>query len=145
MIKIVGYRKEDKDGVIDLVSKTLFEIFGSKPKNIEDLDKIEEEYFQKNGIFYVAKENGKIVGTIAVKEESGRARLKRIYVDKDYRGKEVGQKLLNKIIEFSKRKGYRKIITSTSPKMKAGIEFYKKNGFKKIKKEKDRIFFELTF
>lgn len=142
-IKIRRYNKNDKPGIICLVKNTLFEIFGSEAKNIEDLKRIDEEYFGKGGIFLVAEINGKIIGTIGVvKERSKIARLKRMYVHKKYRGKGVGQRLLNKAILFCKKRGYEKLVLSTYPKMKDAIEFYLSNGFEIRKKDKKGIHFE---
>lgn len=142
MIKIRKYEKEDKERVIKLVRKVLFEIFNTEAENIEDLENIEQEYFENNGVFYVVEDNGKIIGTIAVKkEEDNIARIKRMFIDKEYRKQGIGQRLLDRIIEFCKNKGYKKIILSTHQQMQEAIEFYKKNEFKEYKRDKE-IFFE---
>lgn len=141
MINIRKYEEIDKEKVIKLVHEVLFEIFNAEARNIEDLKKIKEEYFEKGGIFYVAEDDGKIIGTIAVKRENNIARLKRMFVDKKYRKQKIAQKLLDKTLKFCKSKYYKKIILSTYPQMKTAIEFYKKNGFKEYKRN-EQIFFE---
>jgi ribosomal protein S18 acetylase RimI-like enzyme len=144
MTKIRQYKKGDEEEIIKLTCKVLFEIFHAKARNISDLSNIKSEYFGKQEIFYVAQDKGKIVGTIAIKKEKDKtARLKRMFVDKNYRKQKIGQKLLNKTIEFCKNKRYKKIILSTYPQMKAAIKFYKKNGFKQYK-QNEKIFFEKT-
>jgi GNAT superfamily N-acetyltransferase len=115
-------------------------------QKLEDLDNIKKEYFDKNGVFYVAEDNGKIIGTIAVKREKGKtARLKRMYVAKRYRKMGVGQRLLSKILKFCRGKGYSKMILSTTAQMAVAINFYKKNEFKRYKTKKGKIFFEKKF
>ena len=144
MIRIREYEEKDTSGIAKLVREVLFEIFHTEARNIEDLNRIRKEYFEKKGIFYVAEDDVKIVGVIAVKREKDRiARLKRMYVAKEHRKQKIGQQLLNKVIDFCKHKGYKKIILSTYPQMKQAIEFYKKNGFQEYQRN-EQIFFEKT-
>lgn len=144
MINIREYKESDREAIIKLVNEVCLEIFNEPAYKIEDLDNIKKEYFGNKGVFYVAEDNGKLIGTIAVKEKDGSAKLKRMYVAKDYRRKGIGKQLLNKIIEFCRSKGYKKIILSTYPQMKDALEFYKKNGFKeyKDKENHEQLFFE---
>ncbi len=129
--------------MIELISKVLFEIFNSEPRKLTDLKNIKKHYFENNGIFYVAEDDGKIIGTIGVlREKKDVARLSRMYVSNDYRKQGIGQKLLDKIFGFCENKDYKKIILSTYPEMKAAIKFYEKNGFKEYKREGVRIFFK---
>ncbi len=142
MTKIREYKEGDNRKVVKLINKIISEIFNAGARNIKDLKNIKEEYFEKKGIFYIAEDNGKIIGTIAVKrEKSNVARLKRMFVDEEYRNRKIGQRLFNKILKFCKSKGYKKIILSTYPQMRSAIEFYKKSGFKEYKRDK-QIFFE---
>ncbi|MEE9525866.1 MAG: GNAT family N-acetyltransferase [Candidatus Woesearchaeota archaeon] len=141
MIKIRGYQEKDTESIIKLVHEILFEVFNAEARNIEDLKNIKKEYFEKKGVFYVAEDDGKIVGTIAAEKETDRiARLKRMFVKKEYRKQKLGQRLLDQLLEFCKKKGYEKIILSTYPQMKAAIEFYKKNGFKEYKRNEHILF-----
>lgn len=137
------YKNDDREQVIDLITKTLFEIFKSKPFDLPDLKNIKKHYFDNKGTFYVAEDEGKIVGTIGVlRENKNVARLSRMYVPSKYRAQGIGQRLLNKIFQFCKNEGYTKMILSTYPEMGPAIRFYKRNGFKKYKKEGTRIFFK---
>ncbi len=143
MLKIREYQEKDKKDVIELISKILFEIFKSKPNYLPDLKNIKRYYFGNKGIFYVAEDNGKVIGTIGVlREKKDVARLMRMYVSRTYRRHGVGQKLLDKIFQFCKNRSYKEIILSTYPEMEAAIKFYKKNGFKEYKREGFRIFFK---
>lgn len=130
------YEDRDKEAVIKLISEVLFELFNHPPVNIGDLNNIRKWYFDMNGVFYVAEEDNKLVGTAAVFKEKENARLKRMYVLKDYRNKGLGKLLLAKITEFCKSKGYKKIVLSTYPEMKDAIKFYEKNNFKETQKVK---------
>ena len=79
----------------------------------------------------------KIIGTISLLDIGNRkAALRKMFVDKNYRGKEfgVGQRLLNTLVDWSKRKGFTEIFLGTTEKFIAAQRFYEKNGFKEIEK-----------
>ena len=133
------FENKDRKQVITLIGKILYEIFKAKPKGVE----LGKGLFKKGGVLYVAEEKGKIIGTIGIRKQIGRtARLKKMYIEKSYRGTGLAQKLYNTIESFAKKKRYRKIILSTTPEMKAAIKFYKKQGFVEYmcNKRKNQIF-----
>ncbi len=135
------YRPTDKKQLINLIKKILQEIFKSKPKKLE----IDKQFFAKGGILFVLEHNKKIIGSVGIiKHKPKLARLKKTYLQKQFRGTGLAQKLLNKAVNFAKQKGYKKIILSTTSQMKAAIKFYQKHGFKKYKtnKKKNQIFFQ---
>jgi len=141
-MKIRKATQKDSLEIKKLVGKVLPEIFKIKTpaKVLKDLDDIKENYV----LFYVAEDNGKIVGCAGLKIYRGKPRLKRMYILKSYRRKGLGQKFLNKVLKYCKDKKYKKIILSTTPQMKKARQFYEANGFKRIKedKKKNMIFFE---
>lgn len=136
-MKIREYKDKDKKRVIKTIKEVLYEIFKQKPTKIDDLNNIKKNF----DIFYVVEDNHKIIGTIGLQKHKDKiARLKRLYLKKEYRGKGIGEKLLNRIINFAKLK-YNKIILSTYPEMERAILLYKKNGFKEFKRN-EQIWFE---
>jgi len=75
---------------------------------------------------FVAVENDKVVGTASLKDD----KVFTVFVNPDFHGKGIGSKLMDKVEDLAKKKGY-KII-----KVPSGItsfEFYKKRGYKKVK------------
>ncbi|MDD3487436.1 MAG: GNAT family N-acetyltransferase [Candidatus Moranbacteria bacterium] len=61
--------------------------------------------FIKKGIFYVAEENQKIVGFISAQEIFGREMwIDMIVVDKNFRGKGIGTKLIKLVLKIAKKK-----------------------------------------
>jgi N-acetylglutamate synthase-like GNAT family acetyltransferase len=102
-----------------------------------DLLDIENFYFKKNSKFWVATENGKLIGTIALIDiDNGQAALRKMFVHKDYRGKEkaVGQLLLDTLLAWCKQKNIFEIYLGTVEQLHAAKRFYVKNGFVKIEK-----------
>lgn len=122
------YQTKDKEQVREMITQVLRGIFGSFGiKEWED--------FKEYDAMYVLEDNGKIVGSAALKDmEDSTGKLKRMYLYKEYRGKGLGAKLLKKIEEFALNKGLTRIILSTSyPQLKTAFEFYKKHGFTEMK------------
>lgn len=133
-MKIREYKEEDKEKVKKLVKEVLMEIFNSA-SNLKDLDSIKKEYEK----FFVAEKNGKIIGTLGIKNE-GDARINRMYVKKEERGKGIGKKLIEKAIKYCKGK-FKRIFLTTYIQMNSK-DFYEKVGFKEYKRD-ERIWMEL--
>ncbi len=144
MTIIREYEEKDKDVVKKIISDTVFEIFNQEIQNTDDFKDFKKHYAERDGVLYVAEKNGKVIGTVAIRRESeNSARLRRMYLLKECRGKGIGGMLLKKAIEFCKSKNYKKIILSTYPQMKEAIEFYRRNGFTEYARGEDEaIFFE---
>ena len=58
--------------------------------------------------------------------------MKRVYVRKEYRGKKISEKLINKIIDDAVKIGYKHMLLDTLPFLKSAIHLYKKFGFYEI-------------
>lgn len=135
MINIKKFDIGDSEQVISMIQGILDEIFGERADRVQ----LEQGFFGDSGSLFVAEENGKIMGSAGIiKFEPEVARLKRMYVLKEYRGKGVSQLLYNKAEQFAKEKGYKKIILSTYPEMAAAQKFYQKNGFVYYRKDTTR-------
>lgn len=145
-VKIETYTNSDKKDVADLILQIQNAEFGI-PITLAmqpDLDDIPGFYQTNSGNFWVAKMDDKITGTISLLDIGDRkGALRKMFVDKDYRGKQfgVGQQLLNKLIEWAKQKGFTEIFLGTTEKFIAAQRFYEKNGFKEMaKKELPKTF-----
>lgn len=102
-----------------------------------DLLDIENFYLKGKGNFWVAVEDEKLIGTIALIDiDNGQAALRKMFVHKDYRGKEkgTGQLLLDTLLNWCKQKNIVEIYLGTVEQLHAAKRFYVKNGFTKIDK-----------
>ncbi|MEP7375794.1 MAG: GNAT family N-acetyltransferase [Chitinophagaceae bacterium] len=102
-----------------------------------DLLDIENFYFRKDGNFWVAVENERVIGTIALIDIGNRqSALRKMFVHKDHRGKEkgIGQLLLNTLINWCRQKGIDEIYLGTVEQLHAAKRFYERNGFVKVEK-----------
>jgi GNAT superfamily N-acetyltransferase len=96
-----------------------------------DLDDPARYYGGRKDIFLVAEKDGAIIGTVAIKEDSpDTALLRRIFLNKDYRGRGYGEKLLHKALEFCFEQQYRNVTFRASATMQAALQLCLKEGFK---------------
>lgn len=134
MIEILPYSDKYKEQTIEMVFDILENEFGHHSKSGRpDLRDI-PNYYQKNkGNFWLATEDGNIMGTIAL-SNCGDARgfLERFYVKKDLRRKGIGGKLFSALLDFARGNGYKIICLSTWEDTVAAKNFYTKNGFLRI-------------
>lgn len=140
MIEIGTYSTCDKESVIALVLHCQND--GTRPlvgvEDQSDLLHIEEEYIYNGGNFWVAKENGKVAGTIGLMNKgNGLCILKKFFVYEPYRGKphNFGQQLYGVFLEFAKLHGFSRIILDTPKNTDRAHLFYEKAGFRRIEKE----------
>jgi putative acetyltransferase len=98
-----------------------------------DLDKIGEVYGGAKESFFVIEENGSVVGTAGIKEDSpDSALLRRLFVDLKYRKKGYGSELLDKAMAFCRDKGYKRVYFKCTDRMKDAMNLCLRKGFKEI-------------
>ena len=138
---ITIYDDSYKEEVIKLilhVQNVEYEV-GISVKEQPDILDIHSNYINDGGNFWIAlNDNGEVVGSIGLQRKTkGVAVLKKFFVYKDYRGKELGtgKKLYEALLDFAKKQGFSKIILDTPSKATRSHGFYKKVGFKEIDKE----------
>lgn len=97
-----------------------------------DLQQIPTFYQSNNGNFWLAISDGRVVGTISLLDIGNRqGALRKMFVRKDFRGKEHGaaQLLLNTLVAWAKEKKFTEIYLGTTAKFLAAHRFYEKNNF----------------
>ena len=136
-IQIGEYSAAHRQEVIDMVLGIQREEF-ELPITIEDQPDLSdiESFFLKRGNFWVATEDGRVVGTVGVFNlGDGNVVLRKMFVRKEHRGKGVSKALLAVLLEWAKRGGFRRVYLGTTPLYLAAHRFYEKNGFVEITKE----------
>ena len=132
--------RKDEEAVRDLIASILDEEFALEKMAypVTDLEAISEHYRGPRDSFFVAVEDGRIVGTVAVKEDDSKtALLRRIFVDASYRGKRFGSQLVERALAFSREKGYKRIVFRGTASMTQALALMQRKGFS----EKERIRF----
>jgi len=136
---IRDYAPGDLDAVRALVGDTLAEFgFARDMGGVErDLADVARSYgmdaadpVAPRGGFWVAEENGAIVGTVAIRPKShGVCELKRLYLRASHRGTGLGQRLYEHAEAFARRAGYRTIWLDSSRRFTRAHRLYQRNGF----------------
>ncbi|MBO6183915.1 MAG: GNAT family N-acetyltransferase [Chryseobacterium sp.] len=130
------YSKEIIDLILNIQQKEF-----NVPITIEDqpdLMQIEDFYFANGGSFWGAFINGELVGTIAlVKFDEKAAAIRKMFVKKEFRGKEhsIAQKLLEILIAYCKKNRIDEVYLGTVSILQAALRFYERNHFTIIEKE----------
>lgn len=102
--------------------------------SIEDEDRLMLEHPEKilieNGEIFFACVSDLPVGTLAlVALEKGVFEIAKMAVDKRFRNRGIGKKLLDHAIEEARRRGATRLILHTSSKLEAANHLYQKLGF----------------
>ena len=138
-MKIREYQLADQQGVLDLILPIQQQEFGIAitQEDQPDLCQVRSFYQTGKGNFWVAEDNGVIVGTIALIDiGEGQGALRKMFVHKDYRGaKQTAKKLLDMLLVWAKKKELQEIYLGTTDKFLAAHRFYEKNGFVEMAKE----------
>lgn len=101
------------------------------------LEKLIKEVNNEYSEFYFAKIDNEVIGYLKVNFAESQTELKdnkaleieRIYVSKEFHGKNVGQLLYNKAIEVAELKGSEYVWLGVWEQNPRAIRFYEKNGF----------------
>lgn len=103
-----------------------------------DLFNITNFYYTGGGHFWGAFVNDKLVGTIAlVKFDTHAAAIRKMFVKKEYRGKEfsIAQRLLETLLDYCKESEIDDLYLGTVSILEAALRFYERNHFVRIAKE----------
>ena len=123
--KIVNYRSEYQDAVVDLWRKCSLVVPQNDP--VEDIQR--KLVFQPD-LFFVALLDGKVIGSIMVGYEGHRGWINYLAVLPEHQRRGYGRKLVEKAVEELKRLGCLKVNLQVRRSNVSVVEFYKYLGFK---------------
>jgi N-acetylglutamate synthase-like GNAT family acetyltransferase len=129
----------DQDAVIALIIAIQRDEFGVAITldDQPDLAMVPTFYQSGHGDFWVAEQDGKIVGTIALKDIGNKqSALRKMFVAPHARGKAQGvaHALLVRLLAHARQQGVRDIYLGTTDAFVAAQRFYERNGFVSIAK-----------
>jgi putative acetyltransferase len=145
--EITNYEPSDEEDLRRFF-RTVFEGMGfdfdldSKDRDLRD---IPGEYQSGGGLFLVAKHQGQIIGTVALRRIAPDVcELKRFYVRVEHRRRGVGTRLLERAIAHARaHPTWRCIRLDTSSKSPAALSLFRKHGFVEIGRYNDDPFAEV--
>jgi len=89
-----------------------------------------DKFAEPDGRLLLVEVDGVIAGTISlrkIREDTGE--IKRMYVKPKFRGKKLGNLLIEEVIEISHENEFSKLYLDTAHFMSSAISLYKKYGF----------------
>ena len=143
MIEIVFPKPEDAEGIQNVFYKSWLDTYPNEKVGIT-VDDVEHWYKddwngklekQRNRIinppenqsFFIAKEDGKVVGVCRIMKHADKNQLQAIYVLPEYQRKGIGKMLWNRALEIMDLN--KDTIVQVADYNKKAIDFYKKLGF----------------
>jgi GNAT superfamily N-acetyltransferase len=137
VIEVVPFAPQHGDGVVAVIlpiQQREFEIpitLDAQP----DLRDIPGFYQRGCGNFWVAVEDGIVVGTVGMLDiGNGQVALRKMFVSAAHRGPAHGtaKRLLDALLDRCRAQAVREIYLGTTAKFLAAHRFYEKNGFREI-------------
>lgn len=137
MAEVQIYKPQYRKEVIDLVISIQQGEF-NVPITVDDQPDLKDvpAFYQKgNGNFWVAVDDGKVVGTVGLIDIGNQeSALRKMFVYDGFRGKphETGSKLLQELFSWTVSKKINTIYLGTRTNFYAAHRFYEKNGFTEL-------------
>jgi len=104
----------------------------------EELKHLESKYGIPFGRLYLAFCNEELAGCIGLRKiDEQNCEMKRLYVRPQFRGKKIGNQLVQKVITDAKEIGYSYMLLDTFPFLKSAIHMYRNFGFYLIERYND--------
>ena len=148
MMEVRRYRSSDHDAVWELHNVALNDVgahAGNGPWD-DDLHRIEAEYIEAGGEFYVGTIDGRIVVMGALKRLSDAcAEICRMRVHPDVQRRGLGTRILSKLEERAGELGFRRLTLETTVGQVAAIGMYLKAGYGEVSRVRKLGFEVLVF
>jgi GNAT superfamily N-acetyltransferase len=115
----------------DLFEKYIAVVLNGELKHL--LDVFSEA---KRNAFWVAECHTKVIGTFGIEcRNEHSTELRRMYLDRAYRGQGVALSMLQRAESRARELGFQRMILSTAEVQKAAVAFYRKSGYRFVKTE----------
>ena len=90
----------------------------------------------RRNAFWVVESANDIVGSFGIESRNATdTELRRMYLEKEYRGSGVAQRMLDFAQTSARTLGFTKMILSSAQIQEAAVSFYRKSGFRQIRSE----------
>lgn len=99
---------------------------------------LREQMERKKHLFFLAKQNVKFVGYMSIEidcEKSNKTKIHKIYLLPEVQKFGLGKKLLATAIAEAKKQNNRALYLNVNKYNRRAIDFYVRNGFKRVKEE----------
>ncbi len=124
----------DAPAVIDLIGRVFaeYEFVWNPATEVPDLFDLEGHYGGEGGAFWVARLDGRVVGSVGVERlPDGRAELHRLYLDASLRGRGVGRALVEAVLGWCRAAGVASLTLWSDTRFDRAHRLYEGMGFTK--------------
>jgi GNAT superfamily N-acetyltransferase len=128
---IIKYHPQHRDAVIAVVRRVHDE-YGftwDAAGYHRDLYDIQRYYLDGGGQFWMLLDDEQVVGCGGVTMHGQECELHRLYLLREYRGRQLGRRLLELAMDFGRSKGCRRMIAWSDVKLPDAHRLYRKLGF----------------
>ena len=127
----------DNKALAKIIRDSLTEFGANKPGTVyfdDTTDHLYELFQQQGSTYFVAEQNGEIMGGAGIYPSAGlpqdTCELVKMYLKSTARGLGFGKLLIDKCLEFAGNAGYSQVYIETMPELKKAVTVYEKFGFK---------------
>ena len=139
MLKIRIAKIDDLEEITEIYNQAILKTVATFDTEEKTMDKQKtwfKEHGKKNPII-VAEEDGNILGWAALSKYSTRIAYSdtaeiSVYVKEEYRGQEIGKKLIRRIIQEGKKAGLHVVIARITEGNEKSVNLHKMVGFKHV-------------
>ncbi len=116
---------------------------------LQDIDDLQQKYFDHGGIFLVMTDDDQIIGTGAIRKiDDEICELKRLWLLFEYHDQGLGYRMMQELFTFAREKNYQRMRLETDrDHQKRAFDFYRRLGFYEIPRysdNKDDVAMEIT-
>lgn len=108
-----------------------------EPFDEQQLSNPETEILDKGGKIFFVKDGDRIVGTASLLKEHDIYELAKMAVTEDYKGKGIGNLLMEHCIAEAKKLGTKKLMLISNRSLTPALTMYEKYGFKEVPIEEE--------
>ena len=99
----------------------------------EELRTLERTYGPPGGRFLILRSGEQIAGCVALEDSGDKVcEMKRLYVRPKFRGKGLGRKCAEEVVQIAREMGYAAMRLHTLPAMREAVALYRSMGFTEI-------------
>ena len=92
---------------------------------VPDLLQFDAHYTAPRGAFWIVRDGTRVVGSVGVDRKDERAaELKRLYVDATLRGRGIGQRLVETVLDWTREQGIPRLVLWTMLVLAIGLVVY---------------------
>ncbi len=135
-IEIRNIQPSDNPKIAVIIRNALAEFGANHPGTVyydESTDHLYELFQQQGSIYFIAEENGEILGGAGIYPTEGLPKgtceLVKMYLKPSARNQGLGGKLIARCLEYASGNGYDHVYLESMPELEKALTVYEKFGF----------------